>query len=343
MKKILVHLYDARFWLVTLVILTAFFIYLAWLAYPESFGALVGLMVASSLALVFFPLFLSIRKEAQIEKAFRSFLLEPDEEKEQALCELISKTQQPSIRKTGEVLREKQDLLNQQVLQLSEYETYLEEWVHEIKKPLSLQTLVLDNRAEEIPPLVLQRLTHVRNEIQSDVEKILYFSRLNTVHRDYHFEQINLQELCQEAVAEQLSLLEEAAFTVQFSGSPQKVISDRKSLLFILSQLIHNSTNYTNRPDAQLYFELERGNREEKLLTIYDNGPGVAPADLPFIFDKGFTGGKEKATGMGLYLAKRMADDLAVEIRAASQPPLGLAVTLAFPHIDLETKEESEK
>lgn len=335
MEKILLHIYAARVWLATQLTTAIFFIYLAWLAYPETFGVLVSLMMVVSMVLAGVPIFISVRKEAKIERIFHSFLVEPDEEHEQALCSLVEKNQEPYVRKCGWLLREKQDLLNDQILQLSEYETYIEAWVHEIKKPLSLQTLVLDNRSEEMSPLVHQRLTHTRNEIKSDVEKILYFSRLSAVHQDYHLESMDLLEICQEAVENQQSILEEAAFTVTFSGLSQTVVSDRKSLLFILSQLIHNSTNYANRADAQLHFTIENG--EQIILTVSDNGPGVPIADLPFIFDKGFTGGKEKATGMGLYLSKRLADDVAVEMRAMSAPSSGLAVSLVFPKVDLET------
>ena len=50
------------------------------------------------------------------------------------------------------------------------------------------------------------------------------------------------------------------------------------------------------------------------ILYIEDNGCGVKACDLPYIFDKGFTGSdinvSKKPTGMGLYLAREMATDL---------------------------------
>ena len=47
--------------------------------------------------------------------------------------------------------------VNEQQLKVANYESYIENWVHEIKKPLSLMTLLLDNRKVEMSPLVHPR------------------------------------------------------------------------------------------------------------------------------------------------------------------------------------------
>ncbi len=73
------------------------------------------------------------------------------------------------------------------------------------------------------------------------------------------------------------------------------------------------------------------------ILNIRDNGPGVPPADLPFIFDKGFTGERGNylgmATGMGLFLVQRMAQDLAIGLEAKTGPDSGLTISLIFPDV----------
>ncbi|GAB6172184.1 MAG: ATP-binding protein [Ruminiclostridium sp.] len=76
---------------------------------------------------------------------------------------------------------------------------------------------------------------------------------------------------------------------------------------------------------------------DQIILNISDNGPGVPSADLPFIFDKGFTGEggnyPGRATGMGLFLVRKMAQDLAIDIDAKSEPSLGLTISLIFPRV----------
>lgn len=331
MNRLWMHLYDAKYFLIVISLMDVFFIYLAWLAYPEAFAVLIGLMVGVSLVMAGIPIALSMRQEKIITSALQHFLIEPDIEHEDTLRHLLPKKQTELIGKIGQQLREKEDLLTQQTIQVNDYERYIEEWVHEIKKPLSLLTLVLDNRQDEMSPIVQRRVTHSRNTIQSHIEKILYFSRLRTTHRDYLFESLDLKEVCQEAVDEHQSILEEANMTVHWKGDSQVVLSDRKSLLFILSQILHNSTTYATGENARLYFHFDAS--ESVVLELQDNGPGIQSGDLPFIFDKGFTGGKERATGMGLFIAKRLADDLNVGLEARSPESEGLSLSLTFPQI----------
>ena len=71
-------------------------------------------------------------------------------------------------------------------------------------------------------------------------------------------------------------------------------------------------------------------------LRIKDNGSGVRPYDLPFIFEKGYTGDtgsqRKRATGMGLYLLRQMADDLKIEVEASSAGQ-SFEITLIFPSV----------
>ena len=144
--------------------------------------------------------------------------MEPDEANEYALCEATPISMHPFIHELGDHLRARQAELDNSGIQLADYESYIENWVHEIKKPLSLMTLVLDNRKEELSPLVYSRMLHVRDHIRQDVEQILYFSRLGATHKDYYWEPLSLLTVCKESVADNQTLLEEAGFTIDFFG-----------------------------------------------------------------------------------------------------------------------------
>ena len=54
----------------------------------------------------------------------------------------------------GQHLRTQQEYINEQKITVTDYQHYMENWVHEIKKPLSLMTLLLDNRKDEMSHLV---------------------------------------------------------------------------------------------------------------------------------------------------------------------------------------------
>lgn len=338
------QIYDCfhayRQWFLILISTNLLFSFLAWLAYPETFKVLVGLMIAYTLAMIMLAMFLIMRRQKIIEAAFQDFLLEANETNEERLCQVSPKTYCSYIRRTGSVIRSFRSERNEQVTQLNDYENYIEGWVHEIKKPLSLMTLVLDNRSDEMSPLVKQRMLHVRDQMLGDVERILYFARLEATHKDYIFESIHILAFCKQTIEDHQSLLDESGFQIQFIGEEREILSDRKGLAFILEQIIANSTKYDqqNQDRPILVFETIFDKVENQIiLHIHDNGPGVSEEDVPFIFEKGFTGGRgtytRQATGMGLFLVSKLAYDLAIQLDAKSECDSGLTISLLFPNV----------
>ncbi|WP_062049082.1 sensor histidine kinase [Bacillus sp. JCM 19034] len=326
-------------WFLIVVVTNLLYIFLAWLAYPETFNVLIGLMIVYTLAMIVMSVLIINRKQKVLEAAFEDFILEPNETNEEILCRVSPRTNWPFIREVGNVLRSNQAEINEQMMELADYENYIEGWVHEMKKPLSLMTLVLDNRSDEMSQLVKHRMLHVRDQLHGDVERILYYARLGAAHKDYIFDSISLLALCKQTVDNHQTLLDESGFQIQFIGEEMDVVSDRKGLAFIVEQFIANSTKYiTGKENPILKFETAYDKvSSQTILTISDNGPGVAEEDLPFIFDKGFTGERgtytKQATGMGLFLVSKMANDLAIQLDANSELGSGLAIALKFPHV----------
>ncbi|MED4162603.1 sensor histidine kinase [Halalkalibacterium halodurans] len=340
-KQIYDCLYAYKLGFLLLIITNLLFIFFAWLAYPETFKVLVGLMMVFTLATLSLSIFIIVRKQNIIEAAFQEFLLEPNEMNEERLCRVSPKTHWSCIRDMGSSIRSYQAELNEQVMELADYENYIEGWVHEIKKPLSLMTLVLDNRRDEMSSLVRHRMLHIRDQMLGDVERILYFARLGAAHKDYMFEPINILAFCKQSVEHHQTLLDESGFQVQFIGEEMEIFSDRKGLAFIVEQILANSTKYAaanqDKPIIKFEAHYDKG-KDQRILTIRDNGPGVSEEDLPFIFDKGFTGRRgaytRQATGMGLFLVSKMAYDLALQVDAKSELGSGLTISLIFPRVN---------
>ncbi len=227
---------SSKLWILALACADVFFIFFAWLAYPESFRALVGLMIFVTVAAIVLPLAIQFGNQKHMEDAFNDFIAEPDETHKHILCQMSPMTLRPYIHELGRLIRANKANMNDIIVQLADYERYIESWVHEIRKPLSLMTLVLDNRSEEMSLLVRQRMLHARDQMRGDVEQILYFARLGAVHKDYFFEPLALLDSCKEAVEENRTLLDESHFTTDFTGEELEVVSDKKGLTFILSQ-----------------------------------------------------------------------------------------------------------
>src|SRR5690606_21497774 len=91
------------------------------------------------------------------------------------------------------------------------------------------------------------------------------------------------------------------------------VLTDPKWHRFVLEQIIQNALKYTRqvKKESQLLLVLKKQEHQIQL-SIQDQGPGIPPEDLPRVFDPFFTGQNgrrfEEATGMGLYLAKKVCD-----------------------------------
>lgn len=183
-------------------------------------------------------------------------------------------------------------------------------------------------------------LLPVSSYARQSVEQILYFSRLGAVHKDYCFEQLSVLETCREAVEDNFSLLEEAGFSVVYTGDDRNAVSDKKGFMFILGQIISNSVKYAGKnPAPTIQFSVaDHADSGEIILSISDNGTGIPVSDLPFVFDKGFTGDTgsylSRSTGMGLYLVRQMANDLTLKVSIFSNANGGTTVTLMFPKVE---------
>ena len=112
----------------------------------------------------------------------------------------------------------------------------------------------------------------------------------------------------------------------------------------MLGQIIGNAVKYSGEtPVLTLSLAHTAG---ETILSVTDNGVGVKAHDLPYIFQKGFTGDsaahRKKATGMGLYLTQRMADDLKLKLEAESEYGRYFRMAIRFPALTLERTSASK-
>lgn len=326
---------ESHPWILLLCISDVFFIFLAWVAYPESFRLLVCIMIIFSItSIVFGMLFIWKNKEKQ-GIAFYDFFREPSLEHESELIESIGKLHKAKVNYLANKLRKLNDQLDEAKLQTIDYEEFIESWVHEIKTPISLVTLVLENRKEEMSELVYQRLEYARINISDVVEQILFYARLQASHVDYRLERMSLSICCEDALLEFEALLDEKEIKVISQMEDVPIVSDKKALQFIFTQIFVNAVKYSNEK-VDRFIWLQTGLDSVKnryYLRISDNGIGVLSSDLPFIFDKGFTGDNtnlKQSTGIGLYLVKKLCDELKIEIDVESEHGKGFSIRLLF-------------
>ena len=225
--------------------------------------------------------------------------------------------------------------------QTGEYRDYIETWVHEVKSPLAAAHLMLGN-IEGSGARDVERIEAMEGEldrIERYIDQALYYARSEVVERDYLIRRYRLQDLVSTAIKSNARELITAHVAPACENLDYQVFTDEKWIVFILGQLIQNSIKYAREDGARIAFTgrlLDEGLASEHIeLAVADNGCGVPAADLPRVFDKGFTGeagrNTKRATGIGLYLVRRLCTKMGLEVRATSVPNEGFTVTLSFP------------
>ncbi len=210
-----------------------------------------------------------------------------------------------------------------------EYREYVERWVHEIKAPLTAARLI----CRELDGDTRRKLTAELSQIEAHVERALFYARAENPEQDCLFRQIELEKIAVQAIENHRSLLIQNGIRVEMENMNCAVYTDEKWAVFILGQLLQNAARYRgSEPVITLSAKLL--GRQAQLI-VHDNGIGIPAHELPRVFERGFTGSNGRirggSTGIGLYLCRKLAVFLELELRMDSQEGAGTTVTLTFP------------
>ena len=155
---------------------------------------------------------------------------------------------------------------------------------------------------------------------------VLTFLRLDSESTDYVIKEYDLDGIVRQAVKKFSGEFISRKISLVYEPLQATVITDEKWLSFVVEQILSNALKYT--PSGSITIRLE----PDKKLYISDTGIGIAPEDLPRIFENGYTGynGRtdKKASGIGLYLCKRICDKLGHGIAAESKLDEGTTIIL---------------
>lgn len=319
-------------WLLVLLAFDLFTAVLLWLSDVRKFQVLILLYLLASVLLFFILSFLLIRKERKKAATYKAFIDNPKMDTELELLRLSTVSEKESTEEIANALYQRQAEIGKLNSLLAEYEDYVEKWAHEIKLPLSLLSLLLDNQSDQLPKDTAFKLDYVKNQIQGNVSQILFYYRVKSEKNDFLFEDVDLQECIQDLLENFDPLLKEKNFTIHLENIQGNYYTDQRSFEFILSQILANALKYSSdKPELKISMSSDKGRTS---LIIRDNGCGVKDCDLPHIFEKGFTGDsgetRKKSTGMGLYLVKQLADALKIDIVVKSEWMQGFEITLSI-------------
>jgi len=189
---------------------------------------------------------------------------------------------------------------------------YYTTWVHQIKTPISVMRMIL--QAEDT--MENRELAAELFRIEQYVEMVLSYLRLGSQTSDFVFQEYKLDGIIRQAVHKYASQFVRKRIRLVYEPTAITVLTDEKWLLFMIEQILSNAVKYTRQGAVTITVT------SDKVLKIADTGIGIAPEDIPRIFEKGFTGyngrADKKSTGLGLYLCRKAADRLSNKISVES-------------------------
>ncbi|WP_010096603.1 sensor histidine kinase [Ornithinibacillus scapharcae] len=224
-----------------------------------------------------------------------------------------------------------QHRLSEKEKQQEEHRKFMDQWVHQMKTPLSVIELTAQGLDEPDSSSIREETDRIKNGLNT----VLYMARLRTIEQDFHIKPVNLSSIIHEVNKEnkRFYIRNQVYPKLEESREAITVETDEKWMFFILSQLLNNAVKYSagrsNRVLISLY-----DRQKEAILEVTDYGIGIPDTDQRRIFDPFYTGenGRKyrESTGMGLYLVKEIIDYLGHQIEVGTEVNSGTTVRIIF-------------
>lgn len=259
--------------------------------------------------------FVKILDTAEIRKQVNT-----TDEIENELLEIIERLKNGGMRLN--------DSMNMKYSDMVDYYTM---WVHQIKTPIASMHLILQKEDSEDS----RRLRAELFRVEQYVRMVLCFLRLDSDFTDYVIKEYRVDDIIRPAVRRLASQFIMKKLALEYEHTDEVALTDEKWLGFVVEQVLSNAVKYTSEGSISIKCDGDR-------LVISDTGIGIAAEDLPRIFDKGYTGfngrADRKASGIGLYLCRRICDNLGHSIKAESAPGHGTTIIIGLERDKLEVE-----
>lgn len=231
------------------------------------------------------------------------------------------------VRENGKYLN---DVITDQQAELIEYKNYVETWAHEIKTPIAVAKLTIENNRNRVTADIEEEL----ERIEGHVEQMIYYAKSNSLAEDYHIQEVSLKALIIGCLQKNAKMMIGKKVAPKMENLDFQILTDPKWADFMISQVLSNAVKYLSqkrRPQILILAEEEHAYIK---LQICDNGIGIPQRDINRVFKKGFTGENgrvyQKSTGMGLFLCKSMCEKMGIDLWLESEKEQGTQVFFRF-------------
>ncbi len=194
--------------------------------------------------------------------------------------------------------------------------------VHQIKTPITAADLILEK--DDFDKMLLrQQLIQIEDYVNMSIA----YLKLIETKADMDIYNLNLDDVIKAVLKKYSILFISKNIKLNYQPAEHNVLSDRRWLSLLIEQIVSNALKYTTNGYIAISYQ-------DNHLAIKDSGIGIKAEDIEKIFDIGYSGfnGRlnQKSSGLGLYLAKKIAAKLNIKITVKSQLDEGSTFILTF-------------
>ena len=281
--------------------------------------------IGISVTIIFCLVIAHIYKFIKARSYFKELIENVNSLEESYISDFIPKAYNLETHLYAQILKKNIETYNSDisVLKLKEqsYKEYIEQWVHEIKLPISTINLVTENAQGEVVTSILEEI----DNIEYYVEQVLFYAKSEYVEKDYIIKRVDVANVIKTALKKHKRLFISSGVNLNINLREAFVLSDEKWLGFILAQLLANAVKYGEQNNKRITINVSEQDNP-LVVSIINNGATIPPEDIAQVFNKGFVGkngrNNQRSTGMGLYLVKNLCEKLGHDVMVSSKDEL---------------------
>ncbi|MEK5009909.1 histidine kinase [Staphylococcus sp. HMSC068D03] len=243
------------------------------------------------------------------------------------LIQLSGFREQVQMRDTiHELEHELQQVKSDQTEYQANVENYFLTWVHQMKTPITASKLLLERNEDNVVNRVRQEIIQIDNY----TSLALSYLKLMNQETDMSFSKVKINDIVRPLIMKYSIQFIDQKTKIHYERCENEILTDAQWCSIMIEQILNNALKYARGKDIWIAFD-----QQQQVLTIRDNGVGISQADLPKIFDKGYSGynGRLNAnsSGIGLFIVKHISQHLHHHVDVQSELNKGTAFSIYFP------------
>jgi signal transduction histidine kinase len=217
---------------------------------------------------------------------------------------------------------------------------------HELCTPLAVINSAAENLADgvvENPEQMQEYGGLIRGQgqrLERLVDEVLLFTAGRFGLAGYEMKPVEIREVVTQSLAVAETNLREAGFTVakEIEHELPPILADASAVVTCIENLVSNAVKYSNSSKwiGIRAYESKVDSKSEVRISVEDKGLGIARSELPHIYEPFYRAQSVRdhqirGVGLGLYLVKRMMEDMGGQVSVTSELGRGTTVVLHFP------------